>query len=532
MFTELENIGLLDTRDPVNWQHPLNHGLMALWLGLPDLSAGNIFYDLAGRNNGVLTGMTIAGSTGWVPSTRMGGSSTILCNGSTDVVVPSSAALSPSVALTCCAWAYFTNAGATSCILSKDSSTNTQSYMLKFSGGTSNMVINGTHGASGVAVTIGTWAHLVGTYDGANIKIYTNGVLSGTTAYVAAIAVGVSTVQIGGRENTASRQFLNGGVDDVRFYNRALSAQEIYELYTLSMMGNPGVLNRISGRMFSVSPKSWSMSEAYPFSDGRIINAAHPVSDSYSIADNRIVNPGKPLPESYSLLDTGIRTPSKPLPESYIITDTRKNSPAHPLLESYTLSDARLSILSRILLEALPYTDTRAPQIGIPLNDAYSLTDTRIDRIGKSVSDFLSYTDAIGLLKDGGWLQLLSDSYVLTDSRANVLQRSLLEVMSYVDSRTNLTGLPFPLSLSFLDSIVETLNSGGKSMSLTEGYSLTDVKSFSTIKNAVESLILNDVKAAGFIRLLADTYNLTDMEAGTILVLTSIVYLTYTAGRA
>jgi len=73
------------------------------------------------------------------------------------------------------------------------------------------------------------WYHVVGTYDGSNIKIYINGKLEGITPYSVGIAMGDDPVTIG-RDQT-SANFFTGLIGEVRIYTRALTDKEIYELY-------------------------------------------------------------------------------------------------------------------------------------------------------------------------------------------------------------------------------------------------------------------------------------------------------------
>jgi hypothetical protein len=66
---------------------------------------------------------------------------------------------------------------------------------------------------------------LAGTYDGANVRVYVNGVLAGTTAAAGAVGATVSPLRIGG--NAVWGEYFNGLIDEVRVYNRALTAPEI-----------------------------------------------------------------------------------------------------------------------------------------------------------------------------------------------------------------------------------------------------------------------------------------------------------------
>jgi len=72
-------------------------------------------------------------------------------------------------------------------------------------------------------VVLEQWFFLAGTYDGANVKVYMNGSLVATTAKASATLDNVGAVDIS--------KNLNGYMDDVRIYSRALTAGEILQLY-------------------------------------------------------------------------------------------------------------------------------------------------------------------------------------------------------------------------------------------------------------------------------------------------------------
>jgi hypothetical protein len=79
--------------------------------------------------------------------------------------------------------------------------------------------------SAGAVVSPNQWYHLVGTYDGSNlIKIYVNGVLKNTGSQQSLASSGTKEFRIG--LESAIRQW-NGLIDDVRIYNRALSAEEV-----------------------------------------------------------------------------------------------------------------------------------------------------------------------------------------------------------------------------------------------------------------------------------------------------------------
>jgi len=75
-------------------------------------------------------------------------------------------------------------------------------------------------------VNDGQWHHLAGTYDGANARLFVDGVLNGSMATTGAISKNTAPVYISGNSEKASRLW-NGSIDDVRIYNRALTEAEV-----------------------------------------------------------------------------------------------------------------------------------------------------------------------------------------------------------------------------------------------------------------------------------------------------------------
>jgi hypothetical protein len=72
-----------------------------------------------------------------------------------------------------------------------------------------------------------SWHHVVGTQTGTTATVYIDGVQCNTGA-VTAINNGTDTVEIG---RFRGGYYFNGKIDDVRIYNRALTAEEVQSLY-------------------------------------------------------------------------------------------------------------------------------------------------------------------------------------------------------------------------------------------------------------------------------------------------------------
>jgi hypothetical protein len=85
---------------------------------------------------------------------------------------------------------------------------------------------NGDVGLDGTAaVPLNTWTHLALTYDGATMRMFVNGVEVSSATASSTMAVTSGTLRIGG--NSVWGEYYRGLIDEVRVYNRPLSAGEI-----------------------------------------------------------------------------------------------------------------------------------------------------------------------------------------------------------------------------------------------------------------------------------------------------------------
>ena len=75
------------------------------------------------------------------------------------------------------------------------------------------------------ALALNTWTHLASTYDGTTLRLYVNGTQVATLAIAGTITTSTGALRIGG--NSIWNEWFEGMIDEVRIYNRALSAGEI-----------------------------------------------------------------------------------------------------------------------------------------------------------------------------------------------------------------------------------------------------------------------------------------------------------------
>jgi hypothetical protein len=72
---------------------------------------------------------------------------------------------------------------------------------------------------------LNTWSHLAVTFDNTVLRIYVNGVQVGSRTVAGPLLTSTGVLRLGG--NSVWGEYFAGRMDDVRIYNRALSAAEI-----------------------------------------------------------------------------------------------------------------------------------------------------------------------------------------------------------------------------------------------------------------------------------------------------------------
>ena len=85
----------------------------------------------------------------------------------------------------------------------------------------------------------GTWYHICGTYDGADMRMYVNGVEEGSENKTGAIKTDASaSVWIGDQPGAPTERPWDGKIEDVRVYDRALTAGEVSSMHAARGVDN------------------------------------------------------------------------------------------------------------------------------------------------------------------------------------------------------------------------------------------------------------------------------------------------------
>ena len=195
---------------------------------IPDLSDSNP------KNNGTRTNYNWTATSGWA------GQGDILdgVNDYVDAGDPSS--IDGLSSITVSAWFKPITASGNKVVIAKWGSvggyqfvlaySNDSNYKMSFGVRTGSTGLNGsTQIVTSVTVVNNTtkWYHLVGVYNGSTTKIYIDGVEDNSAVGSGAINSAVSSNIIIGAYSPIINAWINGLIDDVRIFNRALSADEV-----------------------------------------------------------------------------------------------------------------------------------------------------------------------------------------------------------------------------------------------------------------------------------------------------------------
>ncbi len=195
---------------------------------------GTTATDTTGNGN---TGTLINGPA-WTTG-KTGGA--LSFDGSNDsVYVANSSSLNTATTgLTVSAWVYrnANQQGFVSVLSRQQGNSYYERFYLGFENGNYRWLVNTTSGYSdftlGGAAPLGQWLHLVGTFDGTDVKLYVNGALQFSSPHSGTLPTDTTGLTIGANYNDAAhtaQEVFNGKIDEVNVYAQALTAQDVSAL--------------------------------------------------------------------------------------------------------------------------------------------------------------------------------------------------------------------------------------------------------------------------------------------------------------
>jgi hypothetical protein len=326
-----------------SWRLPTpTAGLIGWWqmedfngtLVLDSSDQGNhgIFY---GGNNGTLNGPT------WTTSTSKIGAA-LSFDGTDDYVsIPDSPSLSPTSAITISAWVILNATGTNWQPISFKEGPEGRAWWLGFFPGNPARIHWSNGGLStwdlscDIPSALNTWRHIVATYQSGGIgrKIFVDGTLICSDTATGNLLDTSGNVYIGG----GGWQPINGAIDEVRIYNRALSAEEIGAIYNQGLGSQAAIRDGLVGEWRFDEATGTIAYDTSQWVNGKVGNWALSFDGFDDYVDTLTPNPGA---GAFSVC-AWIKSPTK---SGRIIAQDETNSPggwALSLGDPGTLNDVR-----------------------------------------------------------------------------------------------------------------------------------------------------------------------------------------------
>jgi hypothetical protein len=141
------------------------------------------------------------------------------------------------------AWVTLTTAQSFGTLMMKSTTSSwSDGYGFYLEGGNLKLFVNqyNSSPASVAFPTSAAYRHVVGTYDGSFLRIYTNGVLAATQANTLLIDTTANSLRIGKGSGAGVNDYdWVGNIDEVAVYNYALAPGDIAEHYAIGFLGIP-----------------------------------------------------------------------------------------------------------------------------------------------------------------------------------------------------------------------------------------------------------------------------------------------------
>ena len=200
-----------------------------------DAGSGSSAADSSGKGNGG----SISGAA-WNAGGRYG--SALSFDGVNDwVTVPDASTLDLTDGMTLEAWVRPSMLGGWRTVVFKERPGGMVYGLFADQGGSrplGQVVIGSERNATGTsALPLNAWTHLAATFDGSTTRLFVNGVLAGSASGAGAMAASTGVLRIGG--NSVWAEWFAGLIDEVRVYNRALTAAEIQQDMQTRVSGPP-----------------------------------------------------------------------------------------------------------------------------------------------------------------------------------------------------------------------------------------------------------------------------------------------------
>lgn len=249
---------------------------------------GNAYDQSGNSHNGSVSGATLT-------TDRFGNvNSAYNFNGSNNYIeIPNSSSFDLTNSLTISSWINTTNTSRPQYIINKSTGGTSDSWLFDLApfenSGVIRMLCGGLVSNQPISNPIvlqpNTWYNVTATYDMQNVKFYINGILDRTFPVSSATPINSQNIRIGAPHSPFNANAFGGSIDDIGIWNRALTTQEVTQLYNQNQCFTNTTVTDIL--VINVGQMSYTAPIAYA---NNITIAPNPASTQVTISFNNITD--------------------------------------------------------------------------------------------------------------------------------------------------------------------------------------------------------------------------------------------------
>jgi 3-phytase len=266
---------------------PPANPLVAYWK--LDEGSGEVLIDASGQDNDA----SVVGNPLWIAG--ISGQALHISGLKKYAVVPDKASLDITEAITLAAWIIPRKNNRSQYIIKKAENEGSDGYELSLSGD-GKVFFRINQASSGNTYRLNSiadyparqeaWMHIAATYDGSAIRIYINGVENNMRVLNSPPSIGKNNLPLTIGSQLDERGQYQGGLDELRVYNTALTAAEIRELAIMPSLTGPGHASPAAAYKVSLAGVAEAGEiSAYPnpFTSELMITFSVPEDGEYSV---------------------------------------------------------------------------------------------------------------------------------------------------------------------------------------------------------------------------------------------------------
>lgn len=325
-----------------------------------------------------------------------------------------------------------------------------------------------TSPVTNATINLNQWYYFTFIRSGDNMYLYINGVLANTTTGVGAIDVTQDAYLEFGNTSYGTDDLFNGIIDDVRIYNRGLSAAEVKELFV--------------DRYGDFKPPCSN----FFLNTGTLFEAT--IYDTIAITESLNKQSNIQQSDSITLAEMIRLTRFQTIIDTIEITDLiSRQSVELVKSDSVTMIDSLVKGVDISVNDSIEIVDLLTKQVNLIISDSVSLSDGTITKqISISINDIIAIIDSLSKIIDINlddsveiieiltkfitYVMPIADTIEVTDliSRQNItiVRTDTIEMVDNVEKSITLT-LEDNISLTDIIQLLIQLNLDGDSFSIT-----------------------------------------------------------------